>query len=256
MRNVGRSALWLLHYWWPLAVGWSLVVVIERATGRASDPYGTAALLSGILAAYSLDRIIDRSTAAPSRLQPFLIVACIVGVVVCAAAIAHLPLQTAALVPVLGTASLLYPRVKRFTIVKAALLPGIWIWAVTALPFNDGSWFGWHALLGPVAVPLLLLNAAASILCDLKDESRDRNAGIRSVPAMYGAAATARIAGGLTIIAAALALFEHRPGIVLGATALGIVSTTPSLLATEAIGPLLVDVILTIPGILISAHVV
>ena len=21
----------------------------------------------------------------------------------------------------------------------------------TALPFNDGSWFGWHALLGPVA---------------------------------------------------------------------------------------------------------
>ena len=256
MRNVGKSALWLLHYWWPLALGWSLVVVVARATGRACDPYGAATLLSGILAAYSLDRIIDRSSADRSQLQPLLIVTCIVGVIVCGASIAHLPLQTAALVPVLGTASLLYPRLKRFAIVKAALLPGIWIWAVLALPFNDGSWLGWHALLGPVAVPLLLLNAAGCILCDLKDESRDRRAGVRTVPTMYGAAATARIAGGLAVVAAALAVFEHRPGIVLGATALGIASTTPSLLAIDAVGPLLVDVILTLPGILISTHVV
>ena len=256
MRRIGTSALWLLHYWWPLALGWSLVVVVERATGRASDPYGAATLLGGILAAYSLDRIIDRSTADRAQLQPLLVLTCLVGIILCGVAIAHLPLQTAALVPVLGTASLLYPRLKRFAIVKAALLPGIWIWAVTALPFPDGSWLGWHALLGPVAAPLLLLNAAGCILCDLKDESRDRRAGVRSVPVMYGATATARIAGGLTLVAATLALFEHRPGIVLGATALGIASTTPSLLAIDAVGPLLVDVILTLPGILISTHVV
>lgn len=256
MRNVGKSALWLLHYWWPLALGWSLVVVVERATGHAADPYGTAALLSGILAAYSLDRIVDRSTADRSQLQPLLVITCLAGVMVCGASIVRLPLETASLVPVLGAASLLYPRLKRFAVVKAALLPGIWIWAVLALPFGDGSWFGWHALLGPVAVPLLLLNAAGCLLCDLKDESRDRHAGVRTVPAMYGAAATARIAGALTVVAAALALFEHRPGILLGATALGVASTTPSLLAIDAVGPLLVDVILTIPGILISTHVV
>src|SRR4051812_45126592 len=34
VRNSDRSALRLLHYWWPLALGWSLTVVVQRATGR------------------------------------------------------------------------------------------------------------------------------------------------------------------------------------------------------------------------------
>ena len=51
----------LLHYWWPLALGWSLTVVMQRATGRQANPSRHGALLCGIVAAYSLDRVIDPS---------------------------------------------------------------------------------------------------------------------------------------------------------------------------------------------------
>ena len=65
LRNTGGSALRLLHYWWPLALGWSLTVVVQRATGRAPAADGVMALLCGIFAAYSLDRVLDPPTPSP-----------------------------------------------------------------------------------------------------------------------------------------------------------------------------------------------
>ena len=59
----------------------------------------------------------------------------------------------------------------------------------------------------------------------------------------------------LAVAAAGLALLEHRPGIVVSAGVLGLSTLSPGLLATESTGPLLVDVILTLPGILISTRV-
>ena len=93
-------------------------------------------------------------------------------------------------------------------------------------------------------------------MCDLKDEAGDRRAGVRSLPAMFGGPATVRVAVTLAVAAAAVALIEHRTGLAVSAAVLGAVAFSPTLLATEAAGPLLVDVILTLPGILISARVV
>lgn len=257
MRNTGWPALRLLHYWWPLVLGWSLTVVVQRATGRAADASGVAALLSGIFAAYSLDRVLDPPDDSN---QPWttrvLTAAGLVSALICGVAAWNLPLRTSALVPALGAVSLFYPRLKRLSITKTAALPFIWTWAAVALPFNDGSWLGWHALLLPVVPPLLLLIAAGCLLCDLKDEAGDRLAGVRSLPAMLGSARTLRVAVCLTLVAAGLAVLEHRTGIAVSALVLGAVTTSPSLLATDATGPLLVDVILTLPGILISARVV
>jgi 4-hydroxybenzoate polyprenyltransferase len=244
----------LLHYWWPLALGWSLTVVVQHATGRAADPDGVATLLFGITAAYSLDRVVDPST---STARPLRIVLALVGAaasLLCLAA-ARLPLHTSMLVVVLGGAALFYPQLKKLPLTKTVALPFIWTWAAIALPFNDGSWFGWRVLLLPVAVPLLLLIASGCLLCDLKDEAGDRQAGIRSLPAMLGGATTVRIAIGLAAAAAALAFAEHRTGIVVSAAALGMATLSPALLSTDAAGPLLVDVILTLPGLLISARV-
>lgn len=256
MQNTGRSALWLLHYWWPLGVGWSFMVVAERAMNRPEDPYGVATLFFGIIAAYSLDRVFDRSTlAVQPRLHPLLTVVGVLAAGGCAVAAWHLPLHTSMMVPVLGAASLLYPRLKRLPVVKAVLLPALWIWAALGLPFPDGSWLGWHVLLEPVMLPLLLLNGAACLLCDLKDESRDRSAGVQSLPAVYGGMATARVASVLTLLAGGLAVVEHRTGILFGAAVLGAATFLPSLLATDIVGPLLVDVILTIPGVLIATRV-
>jgi 4-hydroxybenzoate polyprenyltransferase len=232
-------------------------MVVQRATSQRAEPYGVVALLAGILAAYSLDRVVDRTTPAGRQSLEWILMAVAVGATfVCAAAASQLPVHTAALIPLLGLTSLLYSGLKRHAVVKAVVLPAIWIWAALALPFNDGSWFGWHALLRPVTAPLLLLNTAACLLCDLKDETRDRRTGVRSLPAIYGGAITIRVAIALAVVAAGLALVEHRAGLVFSAAALGAAATTPSLLAVDVVGPLMVDVILTIPGILISAHVV
>jgi 4-hydroxybenzoate polyprenyltransferase len=108
----------------------------------------------------------------------------------------------------------------------------------------------------PIALPLLLLIAAGCLLCDLKDEESDRVSGVRSLPALVGGAATIRVAIALAVSAAALAWMEHRTGIVVSAAALGAAATVPALLASDAAGPLLVDVILTLPGLLISTRVV
>jgi hypothetical protein len=73
---------------------------------------------------------------------------------------------------------------------------------------------------------------------------------------MLGGPATLRVAVTLAAASAVVALIEHRTGLALSAAALGAATYAPTLLATEAAGPLLVDVILTLPGILISARVV
>jgi 4-hydroxybenzoate polyprenyltransferase len=108
----------------------------------------------------------------------------------------------------------------------------------------------------PWRVPLLLLIAAGCLPCDLKDEALDRLAGVRSLPAMLGGPVAVGVAVAMIVTAAAIALLEHRTGIAVSAAALGVATASPALLATEAAGPLLIDVILTLPGILISTRVV
>ncbi len=254
MRN---SALRLLHYWWPLALGWSLTVVIQRATGRAPDRDGLLVLLAGIAAAYSLDRLVD-PPARPDApwLRGLLGAAATIAVLGGAIAAWRLPLQTSVLLPVLGLTSACYPCLKRRLATKSLVLPLVWTWATVALPFNDGSWFGWHALQLPVTTPLLLLLSAGCLLCDLKDEAADRAAGVASVPALLGQPVALAVATVLITAAATIATLEHRSAVALGAAALGVATLSPTLLATDAAGPLLVDVILTLPGMLIATRVV
>ncbi len=257
MRSTGRSTLRLLHYWWPLALGWSLTVVVQRAIGRAPDPHGTLVLLSGIVAAYSADRVLDPPTASSPRWVGALLgTTGVLAAAVCGWTALMLPPATAALMPLLGAAALGYSTLKQWTATKTVLLPLIWTWASIALPFGDGSWLGWHALLEPVAAPIFCLVAAGCLLCDLKDEQGDRRAGVRSVPALIGGAGTTRVAVALALAAATLAFVEHRTGIMVSAGVLGLAAMAPRVLATESTGPLLVDVILTLPGVLITARFV
>jgi hypothetical protein len=251
-----RPVLRLLHYWWPLALGWSLTVVVQRATGQTPDAAGLTVLLAGIAAAYSLDRVMDPSLTGSRWTERILTAAGIAASLICVAAALRLPLRTALLVPLLGLSSVAYPQLKRLPFIKTVVLPVIWLWASLALPFDHGSWFGWRALASPVTVPLLLLVASGCLLCDLKDEHADRSAGVPSLPALFGAAVTLAVAVGLAAAAAGLALLEHRTGIVVSAAVLSATTAAPAVLVADATGPLLVDVILTLPGILISARLV
>lgn len=213
-------------------------------------------LVLGICAAYSLDRVLDAPRFASPWITRVLAATSIAAVVACGMLLPTLPLQTAVLVPVVGLLAATYPFLKRLPLWKTVLVPLVWTWCAIALPFNDGSWFGWHWMHEPVAVPLFLVMAAGCLFCDLKDERRDRAAGIASLPAVLGSTAATWIAVGVALTGGAVALAEGRLGLSCSALVLSSVALRPALLATDIVGPLVVDVILTLPGVLIAARVI
>lgn len=256
IRPLRHSALLLVHIWWPLLLGWSVALVVRRATARPWDPAGLAVLLLGICAAYSLDRVLDAPRGLAPWVRTTLIGATAGSTLVIGLLLPALPLETAAIVPLVGAVAVLYRMAKRIPLAKTILVPVLWTWSAIALPFNDGSWLGWHWVRQPVAIPIGLLMAAGCLLCDLKDEASDRDAGIPSLPVVAGPTAATAIAVGLALAAGSVAWVEGRPGMALSAAALGAASVWPSLLATDIVGPLVVDAILTAPGLLILTRMI
>lgn len=255
--SLRRDALRLVHYWWPLVVGWSATLVVHRATLRAPDQAGVAFLLLGICAAYSLDRVLDRG---PEPARPWvrrtLIVTAALSMLAGALVLTRMPLQTAAIVPLLSIAALAYRNLKRLPLAKNVFVPLVWTWATIALPFPDGSWFGWRWIAEPIAPPLFLLLTAGVLLCDLKDEPHDRRAGVASLAVVVGGQRAAWIGVGLGLVAGVAAYLEHRSGLAVSAFGLSVTALWPRLLATDVVGPLVVDVILSVPGFLIASHLV
>jgi 4-hydroxybenzoate polyprenyltransferase len=231
--------------------------VAHRATARAVDPAGLALALCGILAAYSVDRLIDgKDTAHGSWLPRVLRIGATASVAAGLILFALVPLQTALLVPLLGLIVLWYSRLKRLPLLKTALVSGAWTWSILALPFHDNSWFGWRVWLTPVAIPLTLLTASGCLLCDLKDVDRDRAANVTSAPVLLGVHRTIAIATVLALLASAVALAEHRLGLSVAGLGLGVLALHPGRLARDITGPLLVDVTLTVPGLLIALQII
>jgi len=256
MRDV-RQSLRLLHYWWPVAMGGSIVMVVHRATGRPIEIAGLGLLCCGILSAYSLDRIVDVSRDQESRwLQRALYGAAGVSMIVGAVLLARLPIRTGLLVPALGVVVLAYPRLKAVPVLKTLLVSVAWTWSLIALPFADGSWLGWRIWMMPVAIPITCVIASGCLLCDLKDVEADQASSVSSLPALMGVRNTVAIAIALALVGSAVALAEWRLGLFVGGLGLGLVALRPKLLAREIVGPLLVDAILTVPGLLIVLHVV
>lgn len=251
-----RPLLRLLHIWWPLALGWSVAVVVRRATGRPWDPVGVALLLLGIAAAYSLDRALDPAGAEPRWMRRVLLGVAAVASLLGGALLPWLQPHVALVVPVAGALAVAYPWLKRLPLGKTLLVPLVWTWCGIVLPSGEGSWSGWRWIEEPVALPLFLFVAAGCVLCDLKDAARDRSAGVPSLPALAGPLTALGIAVTLAALSGAIAAAQGRYGLAVGAVALCASACRPALLATDDVGPLLVDVILTLPGALIAARLV
>ena len=247
----------LLHYWWPLALGWSLTLVVRRATGRAPDPYGLALFLCGIVAVYSLDRVMDAPADRRARwLSRVLRLGGCAASCACVWLLSCVPIEVAVLAPVLAVVAMAYPALKRLPCSKTLVVAVVWTWAAMAFPFHDHSWFGWRWVLLPVSVPVLLLMASGCLLCDLSDMDSDRASGVRSVPVVFGGRTTVKIAMALAALGAASAVGLHRPGLVLSGLGLGLLGYFPALVARDNVGPLMVDVTLTLPGVLIASQLV
>lgn len=251
------GAVRLLHYWWPLALGYSLTFVVRRGTGWPLDPVGLGVLLTGIAAAYSIDRLIDRPAEGhPWWVESALHLVALAGGSACVALLSRLPLRRGLLGLVLAATALAYPWLKRLPLLKTIVVAAAWTWATVALPFDTGDWLGWRWFMVPVAWPMFLLIAAGCLLCDLKDAEADRAASVASLPVLAGVGATAVIACALALAGGGVAFLEQRTGMMIAALGLVVASALPRALAADAIGPLVVDVILTVPGVLVATRVV
>ena len=181
------------------------------------------------------------------------------GVVVCGATIfflvatAKIGTHALGVVAVLSGASLVYSRLKQFPLLKTVVVAIAWIWACFVLPLN-GSRCNWLFL--DVTPPLILLITAGCILCDLKDTEEDRALNILSLPVLFGIRTTCLIAAGLAFVAAILAISHHRFGVAFGATFLLLAAKFPSFLVRKSIGPIVIDSILILPGVLIATGIV
>ena len=259
----GRSALVLIHYFLPLMIGWSLALVMERATGAALSPAGMALLVAGIGAAYSFDRLIDPDASSASR-SPWVRRTLFCGFAVCAGILFILfvsgEIQTGLLraCGVLSAISLMYSYLKRVLLVKTLAVAVAWIWACATLPFAAGTpgasawaWLGIDA-----SLPLLLLFSAACILCDLKDADRDRCDRVPSLPVLIGGRLTCVVATAIALAAMGVAALHHRPGVAIASVLLAVAAQSPTLLARDPIGPIVIDSILVLPGLLISTGLV
>jgi 4-hydroxybenzoate polyprenyltransferase len=238
-------------------MGASLAIVVHRATGRPFSTPGLMLFLCGIVAAYSLDRVLDRpQSPTHAGVEPLLVGVAALSSFGCAFAVLRLPFKTASLLPLIAGLAVWYPKLKRPPLAKTLLVAAVWTWTAIAFPFGDQSWFGWRIVMTPVAIPILLLVASGCLLCDLKDVESDRLSQVRSLPVLLGKDLAARVAIGVALAALALAVTQNRPGLAVCGLALAGLGLRPRLLAREAIGPLVVDAALTLPGLLIATHLV
>ncbi len=250
-----NSFLTLIHYLLPVALGWSVAMVIKRADGGVFSHTGLTLLLAGIGAAYSFDRIVDHPEWAPRWLRASLIIALtLCGGTICLLVLTgNITYDSLRVIVVLTGVSLIYPCIKRLPLAKTAAVALCWTWACAALPLAGGVR---HWLTLDVTLPLILMVASGCILCDLKDLDEDRRQHVGSLPVLLGVLPSCLAATCLSLIAASLAIFHHRFGLTAGGLLMALAAQFPSLLARNPTGPILIDSILLVPGVLIATGIV
>ena len=230
---------------------------MHRATGEPLSTAGLVLFLAGVGAAYSLDRLLDRPVCGyPQWLRLSLAAAFVISASAGLVAVVWLPIKTVAAVIIFAVASLLYRHLKSYPTAKTILVAVVWTWAGAALPINRPHWAAWDWWSLSVSWPLVLLLSAGCILCDLKDAETDRRLGVRSLPVLLGMSGAILIASALALLGAALAWSEGRMGLFYSGALLLAVTQFRPLLSRPAIGPLLVDAILSLPGLLILTRVI
>lgn len=257
VRGVFKPFLLLIHYWFPVGLGWSVVLVIHQATGLPILTSGFRLYLLGIFAAYSFDRIVDDADSSqPLWVKTALVHGFLFSVIVGFFLAVQLPIQTFVALLLFSIITLLYFWAKRLPFIKGVLVAIIWGWAGVALPFTNTHWFAWQFWTMQISLPVVLLITCNVILCDFKDIQTDHLQGVRSLPAMLGLRKSMVVISILLMVAAVISYKENLMVLVIGSALLLFLTQFPRLLSVKAIGPLIVDASLTIPGLLIALRLV
>lgn len=220
-------------------------MVIRQGSGAPFSPAGMLLFLAGIGCAYNWDRLWDGPARFSRRAVLLGGVALSGGLA--ALALVRLPPSAFEAVGVLGAVTLAYPWIKRVPLFKNVLVAAVWMAAAAILPFQGGEGPGWVDAL----IPLGVLWLAACQLCDVKDEDEDRAAAVRNIVSLFGAAWACRGAAVLALLSGLLGLWQGRGGIVAASVLLVLLACFPRLLRRKALGPLIVDATLVVPGLLL-----
>lgn len=226
-------------------------MVLQRGNGIPFSPAGLLLFLSGIGCAYSWDRLWDAPLACRARVRRLLLAGVVVSAAIGALALWRLPLSAFEMVLLLGGVTLAYPWLKRVPLLKNLIVAVVWVVAAAVFPFQHSEALSWGGEWPDVALPLWVLWVAACLLCDLKDEEEDRAATVRSVPTLFGTRAACGIAALLAAASGSLALWQGRAGIATASLLLMMLAGFPRLLKRKALGPLIVDAVLVVPGLLL-----
>lgn len=257
MKATFKYFLLLIHYWFPVALGCSIALVVHRATGLPIFNSGFYLYLLAIFAAYNLDRVIDDDDAArPLWLQISLISGFLFSTLMGLVIAFQLSIQTFSVLLVFSVITLFYPWAKKIPLVKGILVAIVWVWAGVALPFVNKQWFAWQFWTMHISLPLVILMACGVVLCDFKDIKSDSVNGVQSLPVIWGVKKTTLIISSLLLISAIISYNENRMGLVISSTILLMLAQFPQLLSLDAIGPLVVDISLFLPGFLIALHLI
>lgn len=250
-----KLILLLVHYWFPVILGWSIILVIQQATSYPIIASGKYLYLLGICAAYSLDRLLDNSNSTNSLwlkgvLSLGFIFSSFLGFILAL----QLSIKTFSVIIIFSLASIFYRKTKKYPLMKTLLVSIIWGWASVALPFANNNWFAWQFWTLKVSLPLVMFISAGCILCDFKDIATDNSKNIKSLPVILGIKKALWVTSLILLLTATISFYQGRVGILFSCLLLILVAQFPALISQESIGPLIVDLILAIPGLLISLH--
>jgi len=238
-------------------MGWSIAVVIHQATGLPILTSGINLYLLCIFAAYSFDRLLDNDDPSRPRWLNLALFAGLLAATIPGAILAlHLSLQTLSALAIFSIITIFYSRLKKFPLAKFLLVAIVWVWAGVALPFDNPHWFAWQFWTMRVSAPLVILIACSCILCDFKDIASDTLNGVRSLPVILGSQTTMAITSALLVLTAYISYIDGRPGLLISSLIMIALAQFPKLLSLDAIGPLVVDMTLAIPGFLIVLHLI
>ena len=238
-------------------MGWSIALVIHKATQFPIFDSGFHLYLLAIFAAYNLDRIIDNDDPArPLWFQIALIAGFLCSTFIGLAIALRLSVQTFSALLIFSVITVFYKWAKKFPLLKGVLVAVVWVWAGVALPFINTQWFAWQFWRMPVSLPIVMLMACGVVLCDFKDIKSDRVRGVQSLPVIWGLRKTTWIISALLLISAIISYHENRMGLVMCSAVLLTLAQFPQLLSLDAIGPLIVDVSLSLPGLFIALQLI
>lgn len=248
-----RAVVFLLHIWMPVLAVVALTKVMAQVfPGAVYYPAGAWSLYLGVLLVYTGDRLVERGRV-PRALQATLW-SVVAG---CLVVMAYLALRDPGrLIPVeaaLGVVSLIYSRAKSSPVLKTVMVTLTWWFGCAFLPYDllGGHELHPELLLRPAVLGFAFMFVPSALLCDFKDQESDARAGVRSLPVMLGARGAQWVSAACAGLGFALSVWD---GAWAGAaTALLMLAVTPwlRLLRRPLLGPLVVDGLLAVPGLVL-----